>query len=49
MDGYQMPTNPIDLPPLLYQYLVSLQQQAGEVGTLESIYIVERYGFLLSK
>ena len=48
MDGYQMPTNPIDLPPLLYQYLVSLQQ-AGEVGTLESIYIVERYGFLLSK
>jgi len=45
MDGYQTPTNPID--PLLYQYLVSLQ--AGEVGTLESIYIVERYGFLLSK
>jgi len=45
MDGYQTPTNPID--PLLYQYLVSLQ--AGEVGTLESIYIVERYGFLLNK
>ena len=38
MDGYQTPTNPIDLPPLLYQYLVSLQ--AGEVGTLESTYIV---------
>ena len=48
MDGYQTPTNPID--PLLYQYLVSLQ--AGEVGTLDPgtrEYIVERYGFLLSK